>query len=144
MKIDQNGFVLGTPKTQPVNKMPHQKVIKALMQERRRKRLCYFCDEKQHQGRRCVKQKLYLLEGMDMPSSSNVDSDGEQEQKIKIGEEVVEDYLQIASISLHAMMGAPNPKTMRILGHLKKKWVVILVDTISTHNFVDTSVTSKC
>jgi hypothetical protein len=35
------------------------------MQERREKGLCYFCDEKYHQGHKCSRPKLYLLEGME-------------------------------------------------------------------------------
>lgn len=59
-------------------------------------------------------------------------------------EGLVEDYVHIASISLHAMVGKPNPRAMRVVGRLKKKWVVILVDNGSTYNFVDTIMTSKC
>lgn len=41
------------------------------------------------------------------------------------------------------MVGTPSPKTIRVMDQLKKR-IVIMVDTGSTHNFVDTSVTSKC
>ncbi|KAJ0093889.1 hypothetical protein Patl1_27117 [Pistacia atlantica] len=40
-------------------------------------------------------------------------------------------------ISIHALFGSPNPKTMRFLGHICGRVVVILVDTGSTHNFMD-------
>lgn len=68
----------------------------------------------------------------------------EQEEAVALAEKAIGDFVEIASISLHAMVGALSPKTMRVMGQLKKKWVVILVDIGSTHNFVDTSVTSKC
>lgn len=45
-KPNQTGSILGTPKTQSVAKLPYQKVTDAQMQERRRKDLCYFCEEK--------------------------------------------------------------------------------------------------
>lgn len=41
------------------------------------------------------------------------------------------------------MVGTPSPKTMRVIGQLKKRRVVILKDTGSTQNFVDTTVASK-
>lgn len=41
-------------------------------------------------------------------------------------------------------MGTPSPKTMMVVGQLKKKRVVILVDIGSTHNFVDISIHYKC
>jgi hypothetical protein len=40
-------------------------------------------------------------------------------------------------ISLNAITGTPNPKTMRIIGVLRNQKVVILIDSGSTHNFVD-------
>lgn len=43
------------------------------MQERREKGLCYFCDEKYHQGHKCSRPKVYLLEGMEF--------EGEEEEE---------------------------------------------------------------
>lgn len=84
----QGGSILGTPKMQPVTIVPYQMVTKAQMQECRSKGLCYFCEENWHQGHKCVKQKFYLLEGMDLPGrSGNIDSDTEQDQKADTGEE---------------------------------------------------------
>jgi hypothetical protein len=40
-------------------------------------------------------------------------------------------------ISLNAITGTHNPKTMRIIGVLRNQQVVILIDSSSTHNFVD-------
>lgn len=39
-------------------------------------------------------------------------------------------------ISIHALCGSLNPKTMRFVGYIGKKAIVILVDTGSTYNFV--------
>lgn len=41
------------------------------------------------------------------------------------------------SISLHAMVGTPSSKIMRIRGMVNKKHVIVLIDTRSTHNFLD-------
>ncbi|KAJ0037637.1 hypothetical protein Pint_22352 [Pistacia integerrima] len=46
-------------------------------------------------------------------------------------------------ISMHALFGSPNPKTMRFLGHICGRALVILVDTGSTHNFMDPSVIQR-
>ena len=40
-------------------------------------------------------------------------------------------------ISLNAITGTPNSKTMRLLGILRGQQVIILIDSGSTHNFVD-------
>lgn len=64
-KPSQGASILGNPRLQPTSRMPYQKVTEAQMQRRRRKGLCYFCEEKWHQGYKCLKPKLYLLEGME-------------------------------------------------------------------------------
>ncbi|XP_035551104.1 uncharacterized protein LOC118349683 [Juglans regia] len=129
------GSILGTPKVLSNNKLPFKKVYEALMQERRNKGLCYFCEDKWHQGHKCIKPNIYVLEGMNILDDETI----EDQDK----EEIVEEEIQhgdIASISLQAIGGTPNPKTMRIVGQINKKRVVILIDTGSTHNFVDTTV----
>jgi len=44
---------------------------------------------------------------------------------------------EFTKISLTAIIGTPNPKTMRIVGILKYQQVTVLVDSGSTHNFLD-------
>jgi hypothetical protein len=46
-------------------------------------------------------------------------------------------------ISLHAIVGALNPKTMRLFGMLRTHKVVVLLDTGCTHNFLDPAVLRK-
>ncbi|XP_041026999.1 uncharacterized protein LOC121267215 [Juglans microcarpa x Juglans regia] len=84
-----------------------QKVFEAQMQERRKKGLCYFCEDKWHPGHKCIKPKIYVLEGMDI-----------------FGDETVEDQAKVEIV--------------------EEDMVVILIDTGSTHKFVDTTVVAKC
>jgi hypothetical protein len=46
-------------------------------------------------------------------------------------------------ISPNAITGTPNPKTMRIMGIVKGQQVIILIDSGSTHNFVDARLAEK-
>jgi hypothetical protein len=46
-------------------------------------------------------------------------------------------------ISLNAITGTPNEKTMRLLGILRGQQVIILIDSSSTHNFVDEHVVKR-
>lgn len=48
-----------------------------------------------------------------------------------------------AQISLHALLGHAIPQTLRVAGHIAKNPVAILVDSGSTHNFVQDRV-AKC
>ena len=42
-------------------------------------------------------------------------------------------------ITLYALTGTPTPGTMRVRGKVNGSGLVILIDTSSTHNFVDAS-----
>ena len=59
-------------------------------------------------------------------------------------EEVKQDTSEsIPEISYHAIAGTEHPQTIRVLGKLKNKDIMVLVDDGSTHNFIDQSVVSK-
>jgi len=45
--------------------------------------------------------------------------------------------------SLHVMEGDSSPRTIRLLGQVNKKTVSILLDTGSTHNFIDPNVVHR-
>lgn len=47
------------------------------------------------------------------------------------------------AISLHAIIGCLNLNTTRVKGKIENYWVVILIDTRSTHNFVDPVIVKK-
>ena len=42
-------------------------------------------------------------------------------------------------IFLHAITGCSSPRTMRVKARIKKREMVVLIDSGSTHNFVDQS-----
>jgi hypothetical protein len=50
---------------------------------------------------------------------------------------------EFPEISLNAITGTPSPKTMRLVGFLRLHRVVILIDSGSTHNFVDTKLAAN-
>lgn len=58
-------------------------------------------------------------------------------------EEVDKDFNEILEISLNAITGSPNPRTMRLVGQIKYQGVIILIDSGSSHNFLDESISSK-
>ena len=109
---------------------------KAEMREHREKGICYNFDEKFTQGHRCVEKNLYLLD-VDSPPAPEIfydaqdptDDDGDIQQ-LPTPEDQPE-------ISLHALAGVTTPKTMRVRDFLKKLPLTILIDSGSTHNFID-------
>ncbi|KAF9671218.1 hypothetical protein SADUNF_Sadunf12G0024600 [Salix dunnii] len=97
------------------------------MKERREKGLCYNYDEKFKPGHKCKSLTLFLIDGNDYCDEDmdcSPDSDAPE-------------------ISLHAIAGATNPQTMRVTGYYHNKPLYILLDSGSTHNFLDPSVASK-
>lgn len=109
------------------------------MQERRDKGLCYNCDEKFFIGHKCIKPRLYYLEGVESYEGEEQEnnSDIKEEHTTEEGED------SIPSISLHAIAGALEPTTMRLKGVLNHKPVMILIDSGSTHNFIDAEAAKK-
>lgn len=52
--------------------------------------------------------------------------------------------LSDASISLNAIVGTPNLKTMHIQRVINKRKVIVLIDIGSTHNFLDMTLIQNC
>lgn len=100
------------------------------MNERKRKGLCFRCNDKFVPGHRC--KKLFSIQ------VCQDDSDDDAEM------EIVNDTVgQAPEISLHAMAGMHSSDTMRVMGSLRNKKVSVLVDTGSTHNFVCQQMAAK-
>ncbi|KAF2310238.1 hypothetical protein GH714_007361 [Hevea brasiliensis] len=90
------------------------------MQNRRAKGLCFNCDEKFVPGHGCTKPQLLLLDGgFDIDDD---DEDGEPE------------------ISLHALIGWSSSGTMRVVIQIKSLELICLIDSGSTHNFINEKV----
>ena len=105
--------------------------------ERRKNGLCIWCGVKFFRGHQCIKSQLYQLlvdfsiEGdedtdlfLDCEDSTDVVASAPNEENNPV-------------ISLHALTGTTAYQTMRVQGKIKNQLISILVDTGSTHNFVD-------
>ena len=111
--------------------------------ERRKNRLCIWCGVKFTRGHSCLKTQLYqlLLENEQEGEEDNdVFVDCDDPLVIPRETNVVEDNLVI---SLHALIGTNGYHTMHVQGKIRNQLVSILVDTRSTHNFVDQNIVRK-
>lgn len=63
------------------------------------------------------------------------------EEEVEVGENS-EEYKDL-HISIHALAGQITPDTIKLLGRVGKHHISILVDTWSTHSFLDPSTTRK-
>jgi hypothetical protein len=128
----------------PTPGFPVQHNSTSQIKEHREKGLCYYCDDKLQPGHKCKSLKLYHLSGLELPS----DDSGEEVfyDSTKVADPVSEfDVVECKEpeISLHAIFGPSDSKSMRLLGLLHNHQVSILIDSRSTHNFLDPSILSK-
>jgi hypothetical protein len=101
--------------------------------ERQEKGLCYYCDEKFIPGHRCQRPQLFMI-------SDTNDQDSEEQSEVL---QAAEDQEAIPEISLHVIAGTAHPQTFRVIGRLRSKEVMVLIDGGSTHNFIDQSMVNK-
>jgi len=109
-----------------------QKLTPAHMKEKRYKGLCFKCDNKWGPSYRCGGPKIFFIEEVEEETEEN---NFMVEDLIDLGDPQEEGKEGIG-ISLHAIIGSPNPKTMRVEVKLSGHNFVALIDTRSTHNFI--------
>ena len=99
------------------------------LDERRAKGLCFWCDEKFIPGHRCKNKRVYSLCIMEDEDNS----EGE-------GQEGSEDDPNVFTpqISINALEGTSGFQTLRVTGKVDKTSLFIMVDSGSTHNFINT------
>lgn len=107
------------------------------MDEKRANGLCYYCDEKYTAEHKCSRRKqLFILE------LEEELEDSLWEDELEESENSEESALN-PQFSVHALNGTSNYRTMRVKGAVKGKMVHILIDSGSTHNFMDLVVAKK-
>lgn len=107
---------------------PIKRLTPEEMKMRRDKNLCFNCDETYHFGHKCKRLFLVWVE----------DGDDELSEPLRFQE--VEDDQKEPQVSLHAVAGYTHADTLKLLGRTANKDFVILLDSRSTHNFLDPNV----
>ncbi|KAG8376226.1 hypothetical protein BUALT_Bualt09G0041000 [Buddleja alternifolia] len=121
------------------NPPPHRKLLTtSKMRARREKNLCYNCDETFIPGHRCKQRQIYMM--MSEEEELLHESLNEMETNNEIEEEIIDEDI---TVSLNALSGTTNMNTLRIKGVVKGQDVHILIDSGSTHCFLDESTAHK-
>uniref|UniRef100_A0A803N1M4 Integrase zinc-binding domain-containing protein n=1 Tax=Chenopodium quinoa TaxID=63459 RepID=A0A803N1M4_CHEQI len=106
-------------------------------QEKIAKGLCYYCDQAYSREHQCQFKKPQLFT-VGIPGSIDSDSEDNKGDLNSFVEPLAE-----PQISMIALVGNQSFQTMRVMERVKGKDLHILIDSGSTHKFVDASVASK-
>ena len=114
---------------------PQKFLTQEEMSKRRAAGLCYFCDEKYTPGHflKHKKTQLFVMEVEDEDELTPEEQEMIEEQEGG----------DLAQISVNAVTGVSGYRTMRVKGLSGKRTLFVLIDTGSTHNFIDEKVAEK-
>jgi hypothetical protein len=110
---------------QPTRLTPQQ------LEERKEKGLCFNCDSKYSKGHKCGEKKLFYID-----CEEEEEQEQEQEPSQDENVEAISSEELTPTISCNALAGISTPQTLKIEGYIKKKKVIVLIDSGSTHNFI--------
>jgi hypothetical protein len=120
----------------PVTPLKVQKLTRDEMVECQLKGLCYNCEEKYFSGHKCKEQKLFMVISEDVPDE-DVTVPLIEEPSLHDATQEPSDPPEVDPlISLHALTSFSAPQTLNIIGYIKHRKVIILVNIGSTHNFI--------
>jgi hypothetical protein len=130
------------PRPKPINPttpsapLKIQKLTRAEMVECQLKGLCYNCDDKYFLSHKCKKQKFLMAISEDI-SEEDIETPLVCESPKTPDITPPSDPPEVEPvISLNALTGFSAPQTLKLIGYIKHRKVIILVDSGSTHNFI--------
>ncbi|KAA3469464.1 reverse transcriptase [Gossypium australe] len=126
---------------------PSKSLSKVELEGRRREGLCFQCSSKYTPGHKCSKSQLYQLiiepqvdQDTDAKSPTYEDFQYCLEQLETTDQE---NETPTPVLYLRALQGSQGHNTMRFLTFIDQTEVTVLVDSGSTHNFVDSKVAKR-
>eukprot|EP00253_Pinus_taeda_P007411 PITA_07411 len=122
----KDGSVVAANLPQLIRLTPQQ------LEEKRAKGLCYSCDSKYTKGHKCAEKKLFYI---DCEEEEEKEQERSKEEDI-LQEQSLDEEQMNPTISCNAVARITTPQTIKIEGQIKKKMVIVLIDSRSTHNFI--------
>jgi excinuclease UvrABC ATPase subunit len=114
---------------QPTRLTPQQ------LEEIKAKGLCFNCDSKYSKGHKCGEKKLFYIDCEEEEEEKEEEKEEEEPSQDENVEAISSEELT-PTISCNALAGISTPQTLKIEGYIKKKKVIVLIDSGSTHNFI--------
>jgi hypothetical protein len=122
--------------TTPSAPLKIQKLTRDEMVECQLKGLCYNCDDKYFLGHKCKEKNIFMAISEDIleeevetplvsesPETSDITPPSDPPKVEPV-------------ISLNSLTSFSSPQTLKLIGYIKHRKVIILVDSGSTHNFI--------
>jgi hypothetical protein len=137
------------PRPKPVNPttpsapLKIQKLTRAEMAERQLKGLCYNCDDKYFPGHKCKEQNLFMAISEDIQEDDDDTSPVPESPETSEINPPSDPPAEEPIISLNALTGFSTPQTLKLIGYIKHRKVIILVDSGNTHNFIHLRITQE-
>jgi hypothetical protein len=100
------------------------------------KGLFYNCDEKYFSGHKCKEKNIFMAISEDVPEEDVIVPLIEGPSLLNATQELVDPLEVDPLISFHALTGFSAPQMLKLIGYIKHKKVIILVDSGSTHTFI--------
>jgi hypothetical protein len=122
--------------TTPSPPLKIQKLTQAEMAERQLKGLCYNCDDKYFPGHKCKEQNLFMALSEDTQEDDDDTSPVPESPETSEINPPSDPPAEEPIISLNALTSFSAPQTLKLIGYIKHRKVIILVDSGSTHNFI--------
>ncbi|PNX71153.1 retrotransposon-related protein [Trifolium pratense] len=123
-----------SPTTKPLLNLTTHTYFAIEIAERRSKGLCMFCDEQFTPGHQ-FKHKRSQIMVLELDDDDTMVEEPTEETNIPESDSL--QAFENAQLSLQALTGIANYHTMRVTGIHDKKSLQILLDSGSTHNFLD-------
>ncbi|PIN00381.1 hypothetical protein CDL12_27116 [Handroanthus impetiginosus] len=112
------------------NPLVRRLLTAAEMKARREKNLCYNCDDLHTPSHRCKQRQIFM-----MMSEEEEDAYGDEMVSSEVnGEEIM---VEEGKVSINAILGNMRDGAIRVDGVVAGKAVQILIDSGSTHSFID-------
>jgi hypothetical protein len=122
--------------TPPSTPLKIHKLAREEMVECQLKGFCYNYDEKYFPGHKCKEQNIFMAISEDV---SEEDVEAHPMDDLPKPSDITPPFnpLEVEPIiSLNSLSRLSSPQTLKIIGYIKHRKVIILVDSGSTHNFI--------